>query len=150
VTTVVETAEIIEPWIYSLLNADTELASVVGEDIFGPQAPAEIDTPYVTVVCVSPRDMLGVGTHRIQVEALYDVKVTAPGFSVDTILPAAKRINALMDGVRNATYAGGQITCVRERIISYSDQARTNRGSGPGGDPYVHLGSTFRITASAG
>jgi hypothetical protein len=140
VSVAVEAADLIEPWIYATLSADAGLAAEVGEDIFGSLTPDEPNSVYVTFALMSLRDVRGVGPDsKLSVDSIYLVKAVAPASGQDAVAPAARRISLLLDGAEIDT-PDGHITCTRETTISYSEVTD--------GQPFVHLGFTFRIRAN--
>jgi hypothetical protein len=139
VTSGVEAADLIEPWIYSTLSGDPQLTAAVDGRIYGALTPETPVGVYVTIALMSVRDVRGVGLNRVQVDAIYLVKAVAPTTTQDDVLPAARRITALLDGVDTDT-SSGHISCVRETTISYPEVS--------GGQPFLHLGGTFRIRAN--
>lgn len=143
----VETSDLIEPWIYSTLSADPEMQSLVGTQIYGALTPDELTGVYVNFQLLSVRDVMGIGTSRISVDAIYQVQAVDQVTTQVPLIPIARRINQLLDGA-NVSFNGGYLTCVRETILSrpqvISDAGQT-RG---GGQAFWHLGSTFRIRAN--
>lgn len=138
-STGIETAEIIEPWLYATLSSDPELAELVGDQIVGALTPDEISGRYVTFALSSARDIAGIGTARIMVDALYTVKAVAPTTSLDDVRPVAARIDALLHG-KSATLPGGHVLSVtRRNIISYPEVSQ--------GVAFLHLGGLFHLQA---
>lgn len=133
----VETSEVIEPWLYTTLTGDPEFVAGCPE-VYGALTPDDPGPVYCTIAALSPRDIRGVGQARIQVEAIYLVKIVGQTTSQDDLLPAARRLSALLDGV-DRDVPGGHVTCTREQIVSYSEVS--------GGQPFLHLGGQFRIRA---
>jgi len=134
----VETAEIIEPWLYATLAGDPSLAALVGDRIFGALTPDELSDPYVTFALTSARDIAGIGTARILVDALYTVKAVAQTTSLDDVRPIAARIDALLQGA-TADTPGHVLSVTRRNTISYPEVSR--------GVPFLHLGAVFRVEA---
>lgn len=139
----IETTEIVEPWLYSTLSADATLAGLVGDRIFGTLSTDTPQTPYVIFILLSPRDVVGVGGTRISTDNLYVVKGVAQTNSWDVLTPIAKRIDQLIHrpGSTMLGDAGGSLTCTREMTHQMPEIAD--------GLPYRHLGGVYRIRASA-
>ena len=133
-----ETAELIEPWLWSTLTGDATFTAACPH-VYGALTPDDPGPLYCTIAATSPRDIRGVGRARIQVEVIYLVKIIGQTTSQDDLLPAASRMSALLDGA-DRDVPGGHITCVREQIVSYPEVS--------GGQPFLHLGGQFRIWAS--
>lgn len=138
----VETVGLIDPWLWEVLSTDPELAaSDAGGRVIGTQAPGKIALPYILwIPDPSPRQIRGVGTTAISVEAIYTVKVVGQGSSWSQVTPIYQRVHALIDGVL-ATRAEGSLSCVRDLLISYPEMVE--------GVQYRHLGGSYRIRASA-
>lgn len=138
----IETVEVIEAWLYATLSGDATLAGLVDDRISGTLSPVLLETPYVTFLCQSPRDIIGVGGTRISTDNLYMVKAVAQTSTWDTLLPIAKRIDTLIDMTGHAvSYGGGSLTCKREMIHELAEVSE--------GLQYRHLGGIYRIRASA-
>ena len=138
-STGVETAEIIEPWLYLTLVADEVLAGLVGDRIFGALTPDELSDPYVTFALSSARDIAGVGTARIMVDALYTVKAVAQSTSQDDVRPIATRIDALLQRGTASLPSGHVLSVTRRNTISYPEVSR--------GTPFLHLGGLYHFQA---
>lgn len=140
--TQIETVEIVDEWLYHVLSTDGPLTEMVGiGSISGTLSSTELTAPYVTFLCQSSVDVRGVGGVRISTDNLYEVKAVAQSGSWDDVRPIASRIGELID-LPNTTVTrpGGQLVCVRERIISYPEVDE--------GLQYRHLGGVYRIRAS--
>lgn len=139
----IETVEIADTWLYGTLSADGALAALVGDRVSGTLSGTPLGTPYVTFLCQSAVDILGVGGQRISVDTLYEVKGVAQASSWDDVLPIARRISVLLHrpGEVMQVSGAGSLTCTRERMIQYPEV--------DDGVQYRHLGAIFRIRASA-
>ena len=130
---------IIEGWLDSRLQLDLVLAELVGDRIYGHLAPPEAAHPLVVFTAQGPRDIRGVGTARIMIDALYQVKGIDRGRSFAPLEPIARRLDELLHGASGATDAGWVLGCVREEPISYSEV--------DDGTEYRHLGGLYRFWA---
>jgi hypothetical protein len=139
----IETTEIIEPWLYATLSEDPTLAGLVGDRILGTMSSDMPQTPYVIFLLTSPRDIVGVGGTRISTDNLYVVKGVSQTNSWDVLTPIAARIDQLIHrpGSTMLGEDGGSLTCIREMIHQMPEIAD--------GLPYRHLGGVYRIRASA-
>ena len=138
----IETVEIIEPWLFATLSGDVTLAGLVGGRISGTLSATPLATPYVTFLCQSPRDVIGVGGTRVSTDNLYMVKGVAQTGSWNVLLPIAQRIDTLINLTgRAVSYGGGSLTCTREMT---HELAEVDEGL-----QYRHLGGIYRIRASA-
>jgi hypothetical protein len=138
----IETVEIIEPWLYETLSSDSELAGLVEDRISGTLSPVLLGTPYVTFLLQSPLDIVGVGGTRISTDNLYIVKGVAQTSTWDDLIPIARRIDILLHRAGLVmTEASGSLSCTRERTFQQAEEA--------GDLQYRHLGGIFRIRASA-
>lgn len=138
----IETIEIAEKWLYATLGGDPTLAGLVDDRISGTLSPELLETPYVTFLLQSPRDIIGVGGVRISTDNLYIVKAVAQTSTWDDLLPIANRIDYLIHRPHSVmTEGSGSLTCIRERV---HEQAEVEKGL-----QYRHLGGIYRIRASA-
>lgn len=129
---------LVESWLYSRLSTDAALAAEVGNRIYAYVAPARTATPYVVFSAQSPGfDVMGVGTARVMLNCLYQVKVVVQDASFSGAKKAADRIDELLHGA-TGTPAGGQVLgCVREGPLAYAEVSD--------GVEYRHLGGLYRI-----
>lgn len=143
-----ETAVLIEPWLYSTLSGDSLINTNTGGQIYGETFPDEVSGLYITFALLSSRDIRGVGVHRIQTDNIYAVKAIRETTSKDDLLPTVNRFMSLLDG-KSVTVPGvGSLTCARETIISYSQVISDSGQIRAGGQVFLHLGGTFRIVAT--
>lgn len=134
----IEPVEIIDPWLYSTLKNDTQIAAAVGTRISNGGALGATATPFITWDMNSSIDKTSADGTTIWNESLFEVKVVGQGGSFSPIAPIASRINDLLQGV-NATTAKGVIACRRDRVIRYVEVDDNVQ--------YRHLGAIWRIIA---
>lgn len=139
-----ESADLIEPWIYSRLTGDPDFAAL-GVQVHGALTPDDPGPLYAIISALSPpRDVRGIGTVTLGVDSVYLIKAVGQTTSQDDLLPVARRIFDLFGGV-DEDAPGGHITCVREAIVSYAEVTGAVIG---GGQAFLHLGGQFRIRAT--
>lgn len=138
-STGIETVDIIEPWLYSTLSGDATLTGMV-VNVVGAITPDIQEGRYVSFALSSSRDIGGVGTARIMVDALYIVTVLGQTTSQDELAPVARRIDELLHG-KSVTTPNGSLTCVRRDVISYPEVIQ--------GLAYLHLGGLYSIVANS-
>lgn len=141
-STGVETADIIGPWIYSTLSSDATLTGLVDGQIYGALTPDEPAGTYVTFSLLSARDIRGVGTARIFADTIYTVKAVSQTTSMDDVRPAFDRADLLLDGKTYTGPAGVVLACTRLTVLSYPEVIE--------GTAYLHLGGTYSIQAHSG
>lgn len=134
----IETAEI-SRWLYERLTGDPTLVSLVAGRVTYGDYPEEWENPLVQFILVSSRDILGVGSQRIMVDSIWQIKVIDEGSTYSRPLPIAKQIDALLHGASETT-AFGHFESVRERGLQYPDVTAGVRS--------VHLGGMYRVRAS--
>lgn len=141
----IETVDMVEPWIYDRLASDSQILALVGVDsISGTLSATPLTPPYVTFLMNSTVDVItAAGGDRISTENLYVIKAVAASGSWDDVRAAANRIDALFHLPNTVvTLGGGSLSSIRERVVSYPEIDE--------GVQYRHLGGIFRIRASAG
>jgi hypothetical protein len=141
-TEAIETAGLVEPWIYTTLSTDPTLIGLVGtriENALGPLTAALI-LPKVHFQFISSRDVQSVSGDVIDTDSLYDVYAVGQGDSYASIKPIAERIHALLHRAQPTFPGGGSLTCARERILQQPDVVQ--------GQTFRHLGGTYRIRCS--
>lgn len=142
-STGIEPSEIVDPWLYSTFSGDLELTNIVGKRItnggaLGPQA-----TPWLTWDMNSSRDITTAnGGHTLWNESLFEIKIVGQGGSYSVVLPAAKRVHALIGKATNLQTPNGVITCRRDRVIRYVELDDNVQ--------FRHLGGIYRVTAHSG
>lgn len=138
----IETVEVADTWIYATLSGDAALAALVGDRISGTLAESLPQTPYVTFLLTSSRDVTTFDGTVIAADCIYEVKAVGQGASWYDVTPIAKRVHELIHlGRDTATTASGSLTSVRERVIQYAEVDE--------GVQYRHLGGLYRIRASS-
>lgn len=129
---------LVESWLYTTLSTDATLVAQVGTRIYSYVAPTTATTPYVVFNAQSPGfDVMGVGTARVMLNCLYQVKVVVQDASFSTAKAAANRIDALLHGATGAPTGGEVLGCVREGPLAYAEVTD--------GIEYRHLGGLYRI-----
>lgn len=131
-----ETADVIEPWLWATLTSDPQLTALVGGNIINAAAD-QGDPPYVVFNLVSARDVRGVGTTRVQVDCIYQVKAVVAGSSFDAAAAIARRVFVLLETPQTVSTPAGALTCTREQIVQFPD---TQDGA-----QYRHVGGLFRL-----
>lgn len=140
----IETTGIVDPWIFSTLSEDPTLMGLIGglDHLSGTLSPVPLVPPYVTFLCQSSRDIVGVGGVRISTDNLYMVKAVVQESTWENATEIASRIDYLINRPNSVmTESSGSLSCVRESIIQYPEVEE--------GLQYRHLGGIYRIRASA-
>lgn len=138
-----ETVDLIEPWIYTTMAADSVLIGLIGgvEHISGTLSPSEPPLPYVHFSLVSTRDIQGNDGVIISTDNLYLIKVVTATSSWDDLIPIASRLTMLFNLPGQViNVPGGSMSCIRELGIQYPELTE--------GIQYRHLGAQWRIRAS--
>lgn len=129
---------LVETWLYGKLSTDATLVAQVGTRIYSYVAPTTATTPYVVFSAQSPGfDVMGVGTARVMLNCLYQVKVVVQDASFSTAKTAANRIDVLLHGTMGYPSGGEVLGCVREGPLAYAEITD--------GIEYRHLGGLYRI-----
>lgn len=145
-STGLETIEVIDPWLYETLSADEVIVATCGLDRIVSElsdlGSIEDSRPFVTWQMSSSRDigLVQRGGARAWNDALYHVRAIVKGTSYMPILPVAQRIEALLNGAQ-VTTVNGDISCVREQLVQYPEQA--------GSSQFRHLGAIYRFRANS-
>ena len=136
-----ETVDIIDPWLWSTLSNDATLLGMIGgqASIISTLAKAGVPAPYVVFFMSSTRDILGVGGVRIQIDALYTVKVVGEGATWENVKPIARRLDVLL-GEKDVTTVNGSLSCRRESLIQYAEVDSATQ--------FRHLGALWRLRAN--
>jgi hypothetical protein len=142
---VIETVDIIDPWLYATLSGDATLLGLINgaNQLVSTLGSGNVATPYVQWFQSSTRDVLAVGGIRVQVDTLYTVKAVATGASWSVVRPIARRVDFLLNGkdVTVSSPIPGQISCRRESIVQYPEVEQAEQ--------FRHLGGVYRIRANA-
>lgn len=138
-STGVETADLIEPFLYDRLTGAADLMALVDGRVFNTFVPDDVNDVYVLFALMSALDVHAVSSGRIMVNAVYLVKVVAQTTSKDDVAPPFKIIDRLLSWV-DTDRPNGHITCVRESTIDYAEVVE--------GQVFFHLGGQFRLRAT--
>lgn len=129
---------LVESWLHTRLSTDAILTSQVSDRIYAYLAPARAATPFVVFNAQSPGfDVMGVGTARVMLNCLYQVKVVVQDASFAPAKDAADRIDTLLHGATGTPPGGQVLGCVREGPLAYAEVSD--------GIEYRHLGGLYRI-----
>ncbi|MBI4496313.1 MAG: DUF3168 domain-containing protein [Chloroflexi bacterium] len=132
----------IDAWLYSVLSGDATLVSALGgTKVYSDLAPQDAALPYVVFGQQAPHDVMGVGTARIMVTNVYQVKVVGQGGSYQPLQAAADQVDALLHAASGTASGGTVLACVRDAVIRYTET--------DDGVQYRHVGGLYRITAQS-
>lgn len=144
-TDILESTDLIDPWLYSTLSTDSTITSLVNGRISNTLSQDELDTPYITFMSSAARAVRGVGGTLLDVDAQYQIKAVSQSGSFDQASSIAARIRALLDR-KNVTTTSpltpvpATIACWWELEIRYPELHE--------GYWYLHLGAQYRIRAT--
>lgn len=137
----IETLDIIEPWLIDRLKNDSALNALVGGKIANDQSVITLEPPYLFLGHISTRDILGIGTVRIDTDNLYGIRaVTRSGSFV-----SGRGIMRVVDGLLHGqivTTSNGSLTCVRDAPFHYPETRD--------GVQFMHVGANYRFRAASG
>lgn len=127
----------VDQWLYATLTGDATLAAAVSTRCYSDVAPQGAAFPLLLFTMMDGTDVMGVGTARIMVNAIYQVKVIGQGPSYSPLKPIADRIDAVLQGKTGSVVDGVILACTREQPIRYMEIA--------GETQYRHLGGLYRV-----
>lgn len=135
----------IENWLHDKLVADTEVFSVVADNVFKYALPQKPRYPCIVYSLASDFDFQGLGTVRILTRPLYLVKVVSRGVPTTLVNLCADRVDELVGKAVRETFtstAGDQfaISARREAAVQFVE-----RDPGLEGSLYFHLGGLYRM-----
>lgn len=132
-----QTSIIAEAWLYSVLTGDSELMGDVG-GVYVDSVPGEPPSRYVLITAPDLADVSYVGGHIGWGTALYAVRAVGQVVSYSPLIPASKRIHALLHRQRGSTEYGKVIACYREQPFRMTEYS--------GDRQWRHLGGIYRLT----
>jgi len=141
-TASIETVELVEPWLYGVLNGDSTLNALVSghiENTIGTLADS-LALPKIVFQCISPRDVQNAQGLTIDTSNLYDITAVGLCDSWTPLIPIASRVHQLIQGIAYTFPGGGSLTCVRDMVIQRPEIVE--------GATYRHLGGMYRIRCS--
>lgn len=128
-----------QKWIYDKLEADSDIANVVGARIYANQAPEGAAFPLILFSYQSGFDTRGIGTCRIQTNPIFQIKVICEGAPGSSILLVADRIDVLFQEAVTEISEEYVFSSRREQPLQY---AEPKPGSA---EFYTHTGGLFRL-----
>jgi hypothetical protein len=132
---------LIDKWIFERLSTDTVINTALGTRIYEGLAPQGAAYPFIIYQEQSPaRDIRGIGTQRIMVEAFYLIKVITTG-NYSSIKTLVDRFDFLFHGIQIETSYARINASVRERTFRLAEPRENVI--------YRHRGSIYRIQAQA-
>lgn len=141
---VLESTDIIDPWLFGVLSGDSVLAGMVGTRISNTLSIVPLATPYITFSASSPpRAVRGVGGTLHDTDSQYTIKAVGTGGSFNQVAAIAARVRTLIDqsNVTISTPIAASLSCYWELEIRYPEETE--------GVPYRHLGGIYRVRAIA-
>lgn len=135
----------IENWLHDKLVADTEVFSVVSDNVYKYALPQKPRYPCIVYSLASGFDFQGLGTVRILMRPLYLVKVVSRGVPTSLVNLCADRVDELIGKAVRETFistAGDQfaISARRETAVQFVERDPALEGS-----LYFHLGGLYRM-----
>lgn len=135
----------IENWLHDKLVADTQVFSVVADNVYKYALPQKPRYPSIVYSLASGFDFQGLGTVRILTRPLYLVKVVSRGTPTTLVNLCADRIDELVGKTVRETFistAGDQfaISARREAAVQFVERDPALEGS-----LYFHLGGLYRM-----
>jgi hypothetical protein len=138
----VETVDLVETWLYNVLQGDATLGLLVEDRVVGTLVPlGTLKLPYVLFTFSGSRDVTSVDGTIIDTINMYTVKAVTASSSWTGARLIARRMHELIQGKSVTLTPTGSLTCVRDRIVQYPEEVA--------GQQYRHLGGIYRICASA-
>lgn len=144
-TEILESADLVDPWIYTTLLEDSVIQSLVADRIINTQSSDEVAAPYIVFDAASTRAVRGVGGVLLDSDSLYNIKAVSRSGSFNESGTIAARIRYLLDR-KNITTAP-PTTPVPASIASYWD-VEIRYPELHEGAWYRHLGASYRIRAT--
>ncbi len=141
-TTGYETLDVIEPWLIALLK-DVLITAVepnLVNAVVNAQTTETTATPYLVVGHISSRDIMGIGTIRLDTDNLYGVKVI---HRENSFVPGRTVMRAVENAINGkiVTTSNGSLTCVREATFHYPETID--------GVQFMHVGANYRLRAAS-
>ena len=140
---ILESTDIIDPWLYSTFSGDSTLAAVIGTRIINTLSAQKFATPYVAWDVASTRSIRGVGGTLLDTDSLVNIKAVTNESGFGQAAAIAARIRALIDKVAVTITLPfpASLTCYWDTEIRYAEPVE--------GVEYRHLGGAYRIRAIA-
>jgi hypothetical protein len=129
-------------WLYTILHANTYIASQVGTRIYDsyvPKPPANRTYPYVLFNFMGGTDVDGLGTNRLQSHPLFQVRVVDEGRPTTVTRRLDKEIDIAL---QNAVYQPSgdyYFSARREQPIDRSELDAST------GKYYANIGGLYRL-----
>lgn len=125
-------------WLVSTLGGDSTLAGYAPGGVKRSMAPVGTATPFVIVGYQAGTDVTTMNAVRIMDNLLFQVRASGPASVTASIVNAAARIDALIDGQRSQAITGGIVLCCyRDSPLQYDELV--------GGEQWSNFGGLYRI-----
>lgn len=143
-TDILESTDIIDPWLYSTLHGDSVLNTAVNGRFINTLSPAKVAAPYITWDVASTRSVRGIGGILLDTDSLVNIKAVTNEAAFAQAGALAARIRALIETINTSITVvspfPASLTCLWETEIRYPEVTE--------GVQYRHLGATYRIRAA--
>lgn len=126
-------------WIFSVLAADSNIATLAPGGCWRALAPPEIaGVPWIIVAYMSGIDALTVNAYRPLSRLLFQIKAVGPANNTPAIVSAAQEIETLFGGPTSGSVPGGFIdACYRDGPIAMDTLV--------GGELHTDIGGMYRV-----
>ena len=128
---------VIESWLASTLGGDATLTGLLaGGGVYNGKLPATQGKASIVFDYVDDQDAQNSSADIIFADAVYLVKVVAPGESPAPAVPLMARVHTLIHKGSGAGIGGRVLSCTRLGGVRYVDDAG-----------FIHYGARYRIIA---
>lgn len=132
-------------WLISILGNDPTLTSLAPGGVWEDFAPEGTTYPWVVFSLRPVDDQVITGAQRLKSTIAATVKVVSQTRSYISLIPAADRIDALINAKSGTVTGGSIISCMRTSEVRYVEQPI----EGQPAIVYRHLGGDYEILAQA-
>lgn len=133
-----ETLDVVDPWLVSVLGA--ALVPGLVTTIVVDQTSGDIALAYLLITLPSSRDIMGIGTIRIDTESIYQIKAVHQSNTYVPGRAAMRAVETALQGV-SATTSAGNLICVRMSQFRYYETID--------GMQFTHVGANYKIRAAS-
>lgn len=107
----------VDAWLDTTLRNDPVLSSLINGRVYNTLAPTDAPLPYVVWSYQGGSDVAAIGTQRVFVRCVYQVRAVGTGSSYVPLRNIADRVDVVLHGATGSVPGGRILSVAREQVV---------------------------------